>query len=150
MSTKRFPNFWVLPPGDGKTALGKVVLKYYGFEVIELSGLDLSPERIAGFPVPRNGAVQYMADQTLAHLKGGGYSLVLSEVNTLPPETLSLLLEMIRVGKLGGEAVHFPIIMSANPESMVAGASGGGHSPRGSFRQPRPLSQLSIFPKDAG
>lgn len=113
------------PPGDGKTSLKRAVLEVYGYRVIELVAADLSPERVAGYPVPvlERGVVRYVPDETMGRLKEGGYGLVVSEVNTAPPETVSAVLEMIRVGRVAGETHTVPILLSANPDHQAVGAT---------------------------
>lgn len=113
------------PPGDGKTSLKRAVLEKYGYKPIELVAADLSPERVAGYPVPvlEKGAVRYVPDELLARVREGGYGLVISEINTAPPETISAVLEMVRVGRVAGEANVLPILMSANPENQAVAST---------------------------
>lgn len=124
-ATAAVPVYWEGPPGDGKTSVQVALLRHLGYEVVTLVGADLSPERVAGFPVPEpeKGVVSYVPDSALRKLASGGHGLVISEVNSLPPETLTAILETVREGRIAGEEHPVPVLMSANPENQVVVAT---------------------------
>lgn len=115
------PIYWEGPPGDGKTSMQKALMRWMGVEPVELVGADLSPERVAGYPVPVDGEIRYIPDQLMRLLASGGRGLVISEVNTLPPETVSAILELVRVGRMAGENRFVPVALSGNPPHMASG-----------------------------